>query len=420
MERKLVTVRPISALLPIPGADAIETAVIDGWTVVVKKGEFQVNDLCVYFEIDSFLPDGNPAWQFLVDKQSQEFEGVRGHRLRTIRLRKQLSQGLALPLSAFPQIKDSVPKSFDVKPGAIHQVYGEYLSDTDFAPLLDVKKWEATLPAQLAGQAEGLFPSFIVKTDQERCQNLCRQIFGYDPQVVPVDSSNIPQDEIDRLLSTGEFVKNEDGSISKLLPAQASRNDRYEVTIKLDGSSMTVFNDGGYYVNEDGTDHVGVCSRNLELKDNEENAQNAFVKMFNESGLKDALKKTGLAVAVQGELMGPNIQGNRENLKVHQFFVFNIQALAPDVQQFLPPLQRLAVLEKLYDAGVSRELVMHAPILFSNTTLEALGIEDIQSLLDFANGPSLNNPVREGLVFKRHDGLFSFKAISNHYLLQEK
>ena len=62
-KRKLVTIRTIDGLEPIEGADVIEVAVIGGWKLVVKRGEFKVGDQCVYFEIDSFLPDGVPAWQ---------------------------------------------------------------------------------------------------------------------------------------------------------------------------------------------------------------------------------------------------------------------------------------------------------------------------------------------------------------------
>lgn len=94
--RRLATFRTIDAVEPIPGADAIELAVVGGWKVVTKKGEFQVGDPCVYLEVDSFLPDGVPAWQFLVDKSSRTFNGVVGHKLRTVKLRGAISQGLIL------------------------------------------------------------------------------------------------------------------------------------------------------------------------------------------------------------------------------------------------------------------------------------------------------------------------------------
>ena len=131
IERKLVTIRTIDAINPIEGADAIECAVFGGWTVVVKKNEFKVGDRAVYFEIDSFLPTGNPAWQFLVDKSPRTFEGVVGHRLRTVKLRGQISQGFVMPLSALPQIAN-----LD--------------EDADIAAELGIKKWEQPLPAELA------------------------------------------------------------------------------------------------------------------------------------------------------------------------------------------------------------------------------------------------------------------------------
>lgn len=98
--RKLASIRVIDDVEPIIGADAIEVVTLGGWKVVTKKNEFSKGDLCVYFEIDSFLPAGVPAWQFLVDKSSREFEGVVGHRLRTIKLRGAVSQGFVLPISS--------------------------------------------------------------------------------------------------------------------------------------------------------------------------------------------------------------------------------------------------------------------------------------------------------------------------------
>src|SRR5262249_25159025 len=88
MERKLVSIQVVESVAPIEGADQIEQARVMGWTVVVKKGEFRPGDRCVFFEIDSVLPDG-AAWS--------EFMRPRGFRVRTLKLRGVLSQGLALP-----------------------------------------------------------------------------------------------------------------------------------------------------------------------------------------------------------------------------------------------------------------------------------------------------------------------------------
>lgn len=160
--RHLATVRKILELNPIPEADAIEVATVDGWKVVVKKNEFAVGDLCVYFEIDSFLPDGNPAWQHLVDKHPRIFEGKKGHRLKTVKLRGQVSQGFLIPLSR--ELEISWSHTFFNFEGARPLQLGDDLTD-----LLYVKKWEAPIPTEIAGQVRGNFPIFIKRTDQERC-----------------------------------------------------------------------------------------------------------------------------------------------------------------------------------------------------------------------------------------------------------
>jgi len=352
--RKLATIRKIDNLLPIEGADLIVTAVIDGWTVVVKKNEFDVGDLCVYFEIDSFLPDGNPAWQHLVDKSSRTFDGGKGHRLRTIRLRGQLSQGFAAPLHILGQPHEIFP-------------IGEGCIGADVTEDLRIKKYEAPVPAELSGQVRGNFPGFIPKTDQERCQNL-----GVDI-----------------------FVTNEDS--------------RYEVTMKMDGTSFTA-----YY--RDGAD--GVCGRNWELQVNDDNASNTLVRMFIDSGLQAALREFGLNYAVQGELMGPAIQGNREAFTAARLFIFDIYDI--NGGRYLSPEDRHRVITELWNRGLNRDVVQHVPVMSMGVTLAELGIGNIGELLAFAEGPSFIHPVREGLVFKRADGGFSFKAISNAFLLKEK
>ena len=101
--RKLATIRRIDAIRPIPDADAIECAVIGGWSVVIKKGEFGAGDVAVYCEIDSWIP--HELAPFLSKGQEpREFEGVRGERLRTVKLRGTTSQGLLLPLSVLEKV----------------------------------------------------------------------------------------------------------------------------------------------------------------------------------------------------------------------------------------------------------------------------------------------------------------------------
>lgn len=414
--RKLVSVRRITAINDIPGADLIKVATIGGgWPVVVKANEFKAGDLCAYFEIDSFLPESDERYAFLM-KSTREFEGVRGHKLRTIKLRGQVSQGLALPLHMF--FADFEGSKFDEG-----QELSEFFTEgQELTELLGIKKWEATLPAELAGQAEGLFPSFIRKTDQERCQNLVPEIFGYEDTHVPFTAENIPQEAIDAMIAKGELTYI-DGVLHKVYKAKGDPNARYEVTLKCDGSSMTVF--ARNEIQEDvslGQMNSGVCSRNLQLKINAANAENSYVKLALQSGLLGILEhfaRDGKGnFAVQGELMGPGIQGNREGLTSTRFYVFDVQNL--DEGRYLNPEERREFMQALYGAGVNPDLVDHVPVLQFNVTLDQLGIHNVTDLLKYAEGPSITNKVREGLVFKRMDAKWSFKAISNLFLMGEK
>lgn len=150
--RKLATVRRISALEPIPGADLIELAHVDGWQVVVAKDVgHKVGDWVIYCEIDSFLPV-RPEFEFLRKSSFKKMGDQEGFRLKTIRLRGQVSQGLILPYSVL---------------GFAQVGLGQDVSD-----LLGIVKYEPPIPAELAGKMKGNFPSFIPKTDEERVQNL--------------------------------------------------------------------------------------------------------------------------------------------------------------------------------------------------------------------------------------------------------
>lgn len=334
--RKLASIRKIAAIRPIPGADAIECATIDGWEVVVKKGEFKEDEMVIYLEIDSWVP--HELAPFLSKgKEPREFEGVKGERLKTVRLRGQLSQGLILPISTIQTCQ------------IIRQNFWEV--GDDVTELLGIQKWERPIPTQLRGLMKGNFPSFIPKTDQERIQN-CKHVLE-------------------------------------------DREERYEVTIKLDGSSFTAYHRDG---------EVGVCSRNLELKETE---NNAFWQVARKYRVLELLAQEG-NYAIQGELIGPGIQGNQEKLDDIDMYVFDVFNI--DTQSYLNAWDRYALVDKLK--------LKHVPILGYNEQAP----EDLQAALKYAEGTSLNPAVnREGVVFKSlRNPALSFKAISNSWLLKEK
>ena len=337
--RKLATIRKIDAIGPIEGADAIEVATVGGWKVVIKKGEFAVGDLAVYFEIDSWMPVELAPF-LSKGKEPREFEGIKGERLRTVKLRGQISQGLLLPIE--PTCANIVSELFE---------------GLDVSFPLNIVKWEKAIPAQLAGLVKGNFPTQIPKTDQERVQNLTKEI-------------------------------------------EAAQGSVYEVTEKLEGSSMTCYLIDGEF---------GVCSRNLDLKRDE---KNAFWQAAIREDIESKMRDTGpdAQFAIQGELIGPGIQGNIYKLMFIEFRVFDVYNILSG--EYLTPVFRKALIERM---GLK-----HVPVLESNFKLET----DVEGLIAKAEGKSvmgdITGPEREGLVFKQVDGGMTFKAISNKYLLAEK
>jgi RNA ligase (TIGR02306 family) len=336
--RKLASIRTIDSIDPIEGADAIEVATVGGWKIVVKKGEFAVGDLAVYLEIDSWVP--TELAPFLSKgKEPREFEGIKGERLRTIKLRGQLSQGLLLPLGI-----------------GVFDVNAVLEEGTDVTELLNIVKWEKPMNAQLAGMARGNFPSLIPKTDQERVQNLVGEI-----------------------------------------RAACAAGSLFEITEKLEGSSMTVYLIDGEF---------GVCSRNLDLKETE---GNAFWATARELDIESKMREVGDNFAIQGELIGPGIQNNIYKLSKTEFHVYDVYSIVEG--NYLVPTERRGLIEMM---GLT-----HVPVI---TIDKDLGVGSVADILTWAEDKSRLNPKqeREGIVFKQTKGGMTFKAISNKYLLGEK
>jgi RNA ligase (TIGR02306 family) len=156
MERKLASVQRIREIKPIEGADAIELAVINSWQVVVAKNVgHKVDDLVVYCEIDSFLPI-REEFEFLRKSSYKKMGDQEGFRLKTIKLRGEVSQGLIVPIHVLPLLE------------MVHE-------GQDVTEMLGIVKFEPPVPAELAGKVKGYFPSFIRKTDEERVQNLTKE-----------------------------------------------------------------------------------------------------------------------------------------------------------------------------------------------------------------------------------------------------
>lgn len=333
--RQLVSIETISDIQPIENADNIEVATVKGWKVVVKKDEFKVGDVAVYFEVDSWIhKDLAPFLKS--NAKTTSFLGIEGALLKTVKLRGQISQGLLLPMSYVNDYMLARP---------------DYLGEMSLEDRLGVVKFELPTKDNTGYQ----FPSFIPKTDQDRVQNL----------------------------NLSEY------------------QGFYEVTEKLDGSSMTVF-----YRQDD--DNFGVCSRNIMFKDE---VNNNFTYAEKTIKLLSKLKQSGLSLAIQGELVGPSIQGNPYKLTENKFRCYNVFDI--DNQEYLLP-ESAQKFCRYNDIPYVPEL---CPVrLDSNAGF------NIDSLLTFADGESYLNPSvkREGLVFKNINTRQSFKVISNAWLLKQK
>lgn len=347
--RKMATIRKIDKLEPIEGADKIVKATVGGWQLVTAiDNGFKEGDLVVYCEIDSFIPTAIAPFLTKPGQYPKVFEGVEGERLRTVRLRGQISQGLLMPLTPEIRVAATLQDREEVFNG---------LEGVDVTAILGIQKYEAPVPACLAGEVRGMFPSFIPKTDQERIQNLKAELEVWQDQELT-----------------------------------------WEVTEKLDGSSMTVYMRDGDF---------GVCSRNLDLKRNEDNS---LWKVALRQELDKVLERAG-NFAIQGELIGEGIQGNAYKLRNQEFYVFDIFNI--DTQEYLTPEDRAEFV------GTYR--LKNVPIFKRAKSLKGLSIAD---LLAAAEGKSvmgdINGPTQEGHVYKCNELKTSFKCISNLFLVKAK
>lgn len=343
MERKLASIQRVAEVKPIDGADAIEAVRINGWWTVCLKGEYQVGDTVIFCEIDSFIPTTIAPFLTKAGHFPKVYNGIEGERLKTIRLRGQLSQGLVLPL---PVLTNRMVEICGSPCGGL-AVEGE-----DVTELLGITKWEAPEYAGTNSEARGNFPAFIQKTDQSRVQNLGKDLV-------------------------------------------AQYGNSFEVTIKLDGSSLTAYVNG---------EDFGVCSRNVNLKDVE---GNAFWDIAKAEDLHNKIRATGRNLAVQGELLAPNVQGNFEKVTKPTFRCFSIWDI--DKREYLLPNERRAL--------CADAVIPHVPVVDDAFVLN----HSVDELLALAEGDGMNPGVkREGLVFKSNDSQFSFKAVSNSYLLSKK
>eukprot|EP01132_Coremiostelium_polycephalum_P001395 gene1395-1763_t len=377
-DRKLAYFERILSLEAIPGADVIEIATVLGWKVIVKKGLYKVGDLVVYVEIDSRLP----KWEYFINDRLDKCD----FKIKTIKLRGQISQGYCIPIQQIllhPNRKvqavyddtDSnlIKEIVDIESKeSVKYVIGENL--TQFIGITKIVEQThgggrgANIFGKIISSNLRQFPTFLRKSDQSRIQNQPNYFTTYEDLV-------------------------------------------FEITEKLEGSSVTAFHYDG---------RTGVCSRNYELININDSDCEINKVLLKELNLLSRLAESGLNIALQGEIIGPKIQGNIYSLPKTMYKVFDIWMISE--MRYATQEERLVIMDKL---GLPWK-EYGAPIL-GEISLKGKTLKEILEMADgFSQVPESKPKVlREGLVFKSksvnyHNQIVSFKSISNQYLLKKK
>ena len=401
--RKMASVQHIYSLEPIENSDFLEVARMKdlGWKVVVKKGDFKVGDTVIYFEIDSTInvKDLIEPMKFLADKGTKRlFTGRTPDtstfseeyvRIKTIKLRGQISQGLILPLD----IINSIPFDNFAGEDGSHPCL-TFDGGEDMTKYFKIEVWDRLVEwfadrSQLGTRAQfhrsDDFPSDVPKTDEIRVQ-------------------------------TAYF---------DLIKDPANTEGTWEVTEKNDGSSCTLFYRPLTWGNA-GKKIMQIASRRFIIKDDGESEEwfDAFMRvgwaallerLGNIYNIGLVRKSDGVEVfhsghelAIQGEMVGPRFNANRDKNKESHFRVFRIFDITE--QKFVTPEVRYAICEYL---GLEHVKVIETCQIFKK-------LKSVDEFLAYADGKTDNGLPREGVVFKRvDDGSVSFKAVSNVYLLKE-
>ncbi len=362
--RSLAHVEKIISIEPIPGADNIVKGTLLGWELCVKKDEFKVGDLAVYIECDSVCDITDPRFEFL-----KETKG----RVKIRKFKKQISMGLALPLSILPSgnykerqdCTNLLPISHYDPESNLHK------SNTEYKPQNKVLKFllkyslcrKIILP--FIKKPKGSWPQWISRTDEERIQGHPGLLTRY-------------QDKI------------------------------FYYTEKLDGTSSTFFLKKMKF----GLFNrmiFGVCSRNIWLKTPDESY---YWKMARKYEIEKILRKDGRELIIQGESIGEGVQKNKYGITGLNLYVFNIIDSKTNRHFNLDEMEEFC----------KKNNLNFVPVLGVIQLKETLTVKD---LVEMSIGKSkLNEKTeREGLVFRYFDSngnKTSFKAISPKFLLEHE
>ncbi|MCK9154704.1 MAG: hypothetical protein M0P12_01170 [Paludibacteraceae bacterium] len=374
--RNLASIQKISRLEEIPEAKNVIKAFVLGWEIVVKKNEFKPGDLCVFFETDSLLPKDNTVFSFM---ESRKF------RVKTVKLAGQISQGLALPISMFPEIADS-----EIKEGL------------DLTERLKIEKYEKE-----------------EETFVEPKININSHILKFVLKYKVMRKLILPFISKSKRTFPSRIISESDETRIQCMPGilEKEKDSIFIATEKLEGCSAT------FTINRTCLfwTSVSVCSRKRNLP----RSQNIWWNMYDDyciqSYLKWIIALLGMnvkSVGIQGEIIGPKICKNIYSLKGHDLYIYRLKINYRNGNvKFLNHYEMQDLFESIRkEFGIYAKLKV-VPVLWEGILK---GFKDVNAILEFANGFSKlkQDQLREGLVFsKLRDPSVSFKAVSREYLI---
>lgn len=358
MGRKLAHIEKIEWINPINGRDRIVLAGVLGWTVIVQKEEYKIGDKVIFCEIDSVFPE-KPEFEFL---RSKKF------RIKTMRMAGVLSQGICFPLSLLPEGNYNIGD--DVT---------ELLGITQYEPTMD--KEEASVPAD---NPKKKYPKFLMRHKWFR--NL----------VLPKKQAK----------AFPEFISKTDETRIQNAPFYLDMDCDWCATEKIDGQSgsFTLQKIKGKHFWNRGKFDFAVCSRNLRIWNKDKSSYWAVSDIYNMEETLHNLIGDNEWVAIQGECVAPNVQGNKYKVKSPDLYVFNL--IYPDGR--VPSIEAKHIIEE--------QGLKFVPIIEEKANIKGMSVQDV---LDYATGKSLlSDGLREGIVFRSLDGKQSFKAVSPDFLIK--
>lgn len=380
-ERALAHIEKVEWIKFIEGADNIELIGILGWVCIAKKGEFKRGDLAVYIEIDSKCPDTDKRFEFLSTKH---------YKVKTIKFSKfnVISQGLALPIKLFPELKDEKVGSDVTKKLKI-----TYASEEDAIRKSNNINIEAKYEAMIKRKAELFKKPIILKIMKYKLgRKFMFLLFGKKE---------------DNLKEFPKWIVKTDEIRIENVPYYLTSEEEWIKTEKLDGTSCT------FAINRKKKDKYEfiVCSRNVRQIDKKQvcyNNSNIYWELADKYGIEKILTNFASTngynrVVLQGEGIG-FVQGNPYKLKENELYIFNL--IVDGIRWGTIEMARFCKENKLN----------HIPIIKENYKLP----KTMKEIKLEADGYSEINPKvkREGFVYRSVNGKKSFKNVSREYLLK--